>query len=181
MMFSKPFADRVAKLRVPFGFVMVAAFLWFSRPSWQSFAIGLPVAFAGLALRAWAAGHLQKDRDLTESGPYAHLRNPLYVGTLTAAAGFAIASARWELGLLFAVVFLLIYLPVVDLEEQHLRDLFPDFESFAQRVPRLLPRVTPAAGRQKAFSLPLYLKNREYQAGIGFALAAAAVVVKMLI
>ena len=125
MSFPKPYADAVAKLRVPCGFVMVAAFLWLSTPSLESLMAGLPVAFAGLALRAWAAGHLEKNQTLTQSGPYAHLRNPLYLGTLTVAAGFAVASRRWELGLLFAAVFGFIYLPVVELEEQHLRKLFP--------------------------------------------------------
>ena len=76
-------------------------------------------------MRAWAAGHLEKNLALTESGPYAHVRNPLYLGTLTVAAGFVIAARRWELGVLFAAVFVLIYLPVVELEEQHLRKLFP--------------------------------------------------------
>ena len=174
MMFSKPYADRVAKLRVPFGFVLVAAFLWLSAPDALSLTIGLPVAFAGLALRAWAAGHLAKNRDLAQSGPYAHVRNPLYVGTLTVAAGFAIASRRWELGLLFGAVFLFIYLPVVDLEEQHLRGLFPTFEAYAQRVPRLLPRIVPASGPGKPFQWSVYRKNREYEALAGF-LAGTAI------
>src|SRR3569832_390525 len=107
MHFPKKYADTVAKLRVPFGFVLVVAFLWLSQPTWGSFGYGLVISLLGLALRAWAAGHLEKNRNLARSGPYAYLRNPLYVGTLTVAAGFAIASRRWELGLLFAVVFLL--------------------------------------------------------------------------
>ena len=109
--FPKPYADAVAKLRVPGGFLMVAAFLWLSAPTWTSLAFGLPVSVLGLALRAWAAGHLEKNRTLAESGPYAYVRNPLYIGTLAVAAGFVIASRRWELGVLFAAVFLLIYFP----------------------------------------------------------------------
>jgi protein-S-isoprenylcysteine O-methyltransferase Ste14 len=136
--------------------------------------MGLPVAFAGLALRAWAAGHLDKNQDLAQSGPYAHVRNPLYVGTLTVAAGFGIASLRWELLLLFMVVFLLVYLPVVDLEEQHLRSLFPNFGEFAERIPRLLPRIIPAPGADRPFRWATYWKNREYEALLGF-LAGAAV------
>ena len=98
MSFPKPYADAVAKLRVPGGFLMVAAFLWLSAPTWTSLALGLPVSVLGLALRAWAAGHLEKNRTLAESGPYAYVRNPLYIGTLAVAAGFVIASRRWELG-----------------------------------------------------------------------------------
>ena len=85
--FPKPYADAVAKLRVPGGFLMVAAFLWLSAPTWTSLAWGLPVSALGLALRAWAAGHLEKNRSLAESGPYAYVRNPLYIGTLDRGGG----------------------------------------------------------------------------------------------
>jgi protein-S-isoprenylcysteine O-methyltransferase Ste14 len=97
VIFPKPYADAVAKLRVTCGFVLVAAFLWLSAPTLTSLAAGIPVSILGLALRAWAAGHLQKDSTLTDSGPYAWVRNPLYLGTLSTAAGFVIASRRWEL------------------------------------------------------------------------------------
>jgi protein-S-isoprenylcysteine O-methyltransferase Ste14 len=172
--FPKPYADAVAKLRVPFGFVLAAAFLWLSAPSWISLAAGLPVSIAGLALRAWAAGHLEKNIALAESGPYARVRNPLYIGTLTAAAGFVIASRRWELAALFAAVFLLIYLPVVELEEQHLRTLFPEYADYARRVPKLFPRIS--ATGPKHFRWSLYRRNREYEALLGF-LAGAAVLI----
>jgi protein-S-isoprenylcysteine O-methyltransferase Ste14 len=172
--FPKPYADRVAKLRVPFGFILVGAFLWLSAPSMSSLAIGLPVSILGLALRAWAAGHLEKNTTLADGGPYAHVRNPLYIGTLLTAAGLVIASRRWELGVLFAAVFLLIYLPVVELEEQHLRKLFPAYDAYAQRVPKLLPRL--GGSRSKRFRWSVYMKNQEYQALLGF-LAGAAVLV----
>jgi protein-S-isoprenylcysteine O-methyltransferase Ste14 len=173
--FPKPYADAVAKLRVPGGFILVAAFLWFSTPSWTSLAIGIPVSLAGLALRAWAAGHLAKNLSLARSGPYAHVRNPLYIGTLAVAAGLVIAARRWELGILFASVFLLIYLPVVELEEQHLRKLFPEFADYAQRVPRLFPRVRPDTTRDsESFQWTVYSRNREYEALGGF-LAGVAV------
>jgi len=165
--FPKSYADRVAKLRVPFGFVLVAAFLWLSEPTWTSLATGLPVSIAGLFVRGWAAGHLEKNLALTETGPYAHVRNPLYLGTLAVAAGLVIASRRWELGVVFAAVFLLIYLPVVELEEQHLRTLFPAYEDYARRVQKLVPSVgrSPAT---KHFQWALYRRNREYEALAGF-------------
>src|SRR4029077_18898092 len=110
-LFPKPYADFVARLRVPCGFVLVAAFAWFSRPSLTSLEYGIPVSIAGLTLRAWAAGHLAKNQQLATGGPYAYTRNPLYLGTLLVAAGLAIGSASWGLGVLFAGVFLLVYLP----------------------------------------------------------------------
>jgi len=153
---------------------MVAAFLWLASPTWTALAIGLPISALGLALRAWAAGHLEKNRTLAESGPYAHVRNPLYLGTLAAAAGFVIASRRWELGVLFAAVFLLIYLPVVELEEQHLRSLFPEYADYARRVPRLWPRLI--GNNSKPFRLAIYMRNQEYQALAGFLVGVAVLI-----
>ncbi len=173
MHFPKKYADTVAKLRVPGGFLIVGALLWLATPTWGSLVYGLLISVLGLALRAWAAGHLEKNRQLTDSGPYAYLRNPLYIGTLTVAAGFAVASRRWELGVLFAAVFLLIYLPVVELEEQHLRSLFPEYAAYAERVPPFLPHFSGPAGT-KAFKGAVYMRNQEYQAAIGFLVGAVA-------
>jgi protein-S-isoprenylcysteine O-methyltransferase Ste14 len=176
--FPKPYADRVAKLRVPGGFILVAAFLWLSAPSSTSLSVGLPVSILGLALRAWAAGHLEKNTTLADGGPYAYVRNPLYIGTLATAAGLVIASRRWELGVLFALVFLLIYLPVVELEEQHLRKLFPEYADYAGRVPKLLPRFSGTSS--KRFQWSVYMKNQEYQALLGFLAGAAYLTLKSL-
>lgn len=173
MSFPKPYADAVAKLRVPAGFVLLAAFLWLSEPSWISLAAGLPVSVAGLVLRTWAAGHLEKNLALTESGPYAYVRNPLYLGTLGVAAGLAIASRRWALVVLFAAVFLLIYLPVVELEEQHLRKLFRAYEDYARRVPKFIPRLSNVAAA-KHIRWAVYRSNREYEALAGWLAGVAA-------
>jgi protein-S-isoprenylcysteine O-methyltransferase Ste14 len=178
--FPKPYADAVAKLRVPFGFVMAAAFLWFSDPDGASLAFGIPVSALGLALRAWAAGHLEKNRTLAQSGPYARVRNPLYLGTLTVAAGLAIAARRWELAVLFAVVFGLVYLPAVELEEQHLRSLFPEFAEYARRVPRLIPTMGSATKPRKRFQGALYRHNREYEALAGYLAGVAVLLWKVL-
>jgi protein-S-isoprenylcysteine O-methyltransferase Ste14 len=173
--FPKAYADRVAKLRVPAGFVLVAAFIWFSRPDVVSLYYGLPVAVIGLIIRAWATGHLQKNLQLAISGPFTYVRNPLYLGTLIVGLGFVIASREWWLALLFVAVFIMVYLPVIELEEDHLRKLFPDYEDYAERVPMLVPRwrKMPATGR---FRWSLYMKNEEYNALLGF-LAGTAVLV----
>jgi protein-S-isoprenylcysteine O-methyltransferase Ste14 len=173
-MFSKRYADAVARLRVPSGFLIVLVFAWFSHPATRSLTVGLPISIAGLALRAWAAGCLVKDQRLSKGGPYSHTRNPLYLGTLLVAAGLAVAAQNPWLGALFAAVFVFIYLPVIELEEQHLRRLFPEYAAFADRVPALWPRLraVPDAGAQP-FRWAIYVKNREYQAAIGFAAGAA--------
>jgi len=175
--FAKLYADRVARLRVPSGFLLVAAFAWFSNPNGVSLAIGLPVAACGLLLRGWAAGHLNKNQRLAVSGPYAFTRNPLYIGTLLVAAGLVIASRRAGLALLFGAVFVLVYLPVIQLEEQHLRKLFPRYTEYAEQVPALWPRLAPDSGRER-FRFSLYLKNQEYQALAGFAAGVALLIWK---
>lgn len=90
--FPKPYADAVARLRVPAGFVMLAAFAWFSHPTARTLLFGIPLSLDGLALRAWAAGHLAKNQRLAQSGPYAATRNPLYLGSLITALGLAAAG-----------------------------------------------------------------------------------------
>ena len=171
--FPKPYADTVARLRVPSGFLIVVIFAWLSHPTSDSLAIGLPVSVLGLALRAWAAGCLAKNQQLATGGPYAYTRNPLYIGTLLVAAGLVIAGRNPWLGILFAVVFVFVYLPVIQLEEQHLRRLFPEYAEYAREVPALWPRWTPTEGKGPAFRWALYWKNEEYQAGIGLVVGAA--------
>jgi hypothetical protein len=175
MIFPKPWADLVARLRVPSGFLLAAGFLWLAAPTRDSLLIGLPVSVLGLLLRGWAAGHLAKNTTLTESGPYSYLRNPLYVGTLTVAAGLVIAARRWELAVLFAAVFGLVYLPVIQNEESHLRKLFASFAQYAREVPALIPKPGPQRGDRR-FSFRLYWRNEEYNATLGF-LAGVAVLV----
>jgi len=154
-------------MRVPSGFVLVLAFGWFAQPTAGTLLYGVPVSLVGLALRAWAAGHLEKNQKLVASGPYRFHRNPLYAGTLLTALGLAAAAGRWELAALFGAVFGLVYVPVMELEEQHLRELFPDYAAYADRVPLLIPRW-PGLENETPFRGWLYRKNREYQALFGF-------------
>lgn len=139
----------------------------------------MPLSGCGLALRGWAAGHLAKDRRLATSGPYAFTRNPLYLGTLIAALGLAAASRSAWLALLFAGLFALVYLPAIELEEQHLAAILPGYADFAQRVPLLIPNWPNHRGAEH-FSMALYRKNREYQALIGWIIGVAWLAVKAL-
>jgi protein-S-isoprenylcysteine O-methyltransferase Ste14 len=175
--FPKPYADAVARLRVPAGFLMVAAFAWFSHPDFLSLAVGLPLSACGLALRAWAAGHLAKDQRLATSGPYSFTRNPLYLGTLITALGLAAAARSVGLALLFAALFALLYLPAIELEEQHLTEILAGYAEFAARVPLLLPSWPRKYGPDR-FSTALYRKNREYQAPLGWSIGAVWLVVR---
>lgn len=177
--FPKRYADIVARLRVPSGFLLVAAFAWFSQPAAWSLATGLPISVLGLILRAWAAGCLAKNQQLATGGPYAYTRNPLYLGTLLVAAGLTLASRSIGLAVLFAAVFAFVYLPVIQLEEQHLRKLFPKFAEYASRVPALWPRFGGACSGN-GFRWALYRTNQEYQAAAGFAVGVIFLAWKVL-
>jgi protein-S-isoprenylcysteine O-methyltransferase Ste14 len=175
--FPKPYADFVQRLRVAAGFVLLAAFGWLSRPSTASMLAGIPIALLGLMLRAWAAGHLAKDQQLATTGPYAYVRNPLYAGTLVVAAGIVIASRSSWLAVIFIVVFVSVYLPAIELEEQHLREIFPGYAAYAARIHRFVPSAK-WRGRKARFSMALYVRNEEYKASLGFLLALAWLICK---
>src|ERR687892_1272956 len=106
----------IQRWRVPLGFLCAAAFLFFAKPTPGALATGAFVSVLGLAIRAWAAGHIRKNAQLATSGPYAFTRNPLYFGSFLLGLGFTIASGQVVLALLFAALFLGIYLPVMRVE-----------------------------------------------------------------
>jgi len=137
----------------------------------------------GLLIRALASGHVRKNESLATSGPYAYTRNPLYLGSLLMGLGFAGAARSWGVGVALVVMFFAIYLPVIRDEEAFLRRTFPEFDEYARRVPRMLPRVirAPSASGDAVagFSLDLYLKHREYNALLGALGMTAALIVKM--
>jgi protein-S-isoprenylcysteine O-methyltransferase Ste14 len=168
--------QRVARrIRVPLGFLTAALYLFeLARRAPLPAAMGwsLLLVLPGLWLRGYAAGYVKKNRELTQTGPYAHTRNPLYLGSMLMAGGFAVALLSWPVALVLAAGFLAIYVPVIASEERFLRATFPDFDDYCRRVPRLIPRVTPAPceSASGSFSLKLYLKHREYNAAIGVAL-----------
>lgn len=165
--FSKAYSDRVQKLRVPLGFALIAALVWLAQPTLRSVFWGAPIAGLGLWLRGWAAGHLEKNQRLITSGPYAWVRNPLYLGSLIGALGIAVASKRPALAWIFFLAFYFVYLPVVELEEQHLRSLFPDFAAYSVRVRKFRPTY-PGDVEGPPFRWDLYWKNQEYKAALAF-------------
>jgi protein-S-isoprenylcysteine O-methyltransferase Ste14 len=168
--------QRVARrIRVPLGFLTAALYLFElirRAPHPAAVAWSLALVLPGLWLRAYAAGYVKKNRELTVTGPYAHTRNPLYLGSMLMAAGFAVALLSWPVALVLALGFAAIYVPVIASEERFLRTTFPGFDAYCQQVPRLLPRLTPARNPKGksapgAFSCSLYVQHREYNAAIG--------------
>ena len=176
--------QRIARrIRVPLGFVFAAFFLFLARPGWASLLLSLALVLPGLWLRGYAAGYVKKNQELTTTGPYAYTRNPLYVGSMLIAFGFAAASRSWILVVVLAALFFAIYLPTIRSEEQFLRGHFPTFEAYARQVPRLFPRLTPAptSAARGTFSRERYLLHREYNSGIGAAAIYVALLLRLLL
>ena len=165
------------------GFLFAAFFLWLAHPTPRTLLLSLVLVLPGLWLRAYSAGYIRKNAELTTTGPYAHTRNPLYLGSMLIAFGFGGASANWMLLVTLAALFLAIYLPTIQGEEQYLRVHFPDFDTYAANVPRLLPRLTPARDNTEpgAFSRSLYLHHREYNASMGAAAIYVALILKFVL
>jgi len=160
--------SRLQNIRVPSGFVLAAAVLYFAEPTRASILLGLPLGVTGAVIRALAAGVIRKDKEMTTEGVYALTRNPLYFGSALLACGFAIISWNEIAAILLLFPFGVIYPAVIMREEKHLERLFPDeFRKYRDRVPRFFPRLS--GGARSSFSFDRYLNNREYNTVLGFA------------
>jgi len=177
---SVTWAKIARRIRVPLGFVFTAVFLWLATPTPASMLIGSALIIPGLVIRGLASGHVQKNQQLATTGPYGYTRNPLYLGSLILAVGFALSARNWWIGAGLVLIFLAIYLPVIHGEEAFLRGHFPGFAEYERQVPRLLPRLSSFKGERGGFSWDLYRQHREYNATLGSVATMAALMAKLL-
>ena len=161
----------LARYRVRLGFVAALAALWLATPTPTTVIIGGVLTLVGETLRVWAAGHLEKGREVTASGPYRLTRHPLYVGSSIIGVGFAIASASVIVAGLVIVYLVLTIGSAITREESHLT------EKFGAAYPEYRDGRTDAVRR---FSLARVQHNREYRALLGLALALALLTWKAL-
>jgi protein-S-isoprenylcysteine O-methyltransferase Ste14 len=159
---------RIARFRVTIGFVCGALAIWLAHPTRETLSIGGAVALAGEAIRIWAAGHLEKGREVTSSGPYAFTRHPLYLGSTVIGLGLGYSSANWIVAALVVAYLLVTLTAAIRTEEAHLTD------KFGAAYPAY--RAGTASGVRRRFSTERALRNREYRALIGllFVLAVFA-------
>lgn len=163
----------LARWRVPLGFVAALVVIRFVQPTGRSLLVGLPVALLGQLLRIWAAGHLEKSREVTQSGPYRLTRHPLYAGSILMGLGFAVASASWVVAVVVAVYLATTIAIAIRTEEAYLRATFGDaYDSYASGT-------APAVHRR--FSLARALRNKEYRSAVGFLAVSAALIATALL
>jgi protein-S-isoprenylcysteine O-methyltransferase Ste14 len=161
-------------------FVLVAVAL--RRPAWHWW--GVPLVVLGEAMRTWAAGHLVKDETLTVGGPYAHVRNPLYLGSLVSTIGFLLVLGDWRLAAAFFVIALAVYIPTVRQEENYLRRMHGEaFDEYRRRVPLLFPRVRRAAldiagVRRSPFEWGWVWRNKEHRTWVALGALFALLAVR---
>lgn len=161
---------RIARLRVPIGFVSGVFVLWLAHPTGRTLTVGAIVAAVGEALRVWAAGHLEKGREVTASGPYALTRHPLYVGSIIIGIGLAIAAASITVAVVVSAYLAITLTAAIRTEEAHLTekfgDAYPDY------------RAGRVATTARTFSFARAIRNREYRAVVGLLVALAVLAAK---
>jgi protein-S-isoprenylcysteine O-methyltransferase Ste14 len=134
-------------VRVGAAWALAIPYLLLSRPTRLSLLAGLVLGASGLIVRGWAAGSIDKSRSLATTGPYAHTRNPLYLGSFLVGIGLGAAGGHWIWPAAFLVLFVLIYVPTIRDEAARMEELFgPRYAEYAARVPAFVPRATPYRG-----------------------------------
>lgn len=175
------------RLRLKAVWLLVVPFLWLAEPRPELLAAGAVLAALGLGLRAWAAGVIHKERELSTSGPYGHTRNPLYLGSFLVGLGVTVAGGRWIFVVAFVAFFAWIYGRTMRAEARRLEDLFGErYRDYARHVPAFLPRPlawrtgAPRLPARPAFTLERWRRNREYEALLGVVVGFAFLCAKML-
>ena len=182
------------RIRVPAGFILAPLLVIAAHPTPGSLIAGGVIAVMGLAIRGWASGHLKKNEELTIWGPYAHTRNPLYLGTFIMSAGVVVSVASLWFGALFLGFYLFVYVPVMFAEAETVSKFFPkEYELYSRHVPLFMPRLIPYRAQSpdserspalpsspgRRFDFEQYIRHREYRAAIGLMAVYGLLIAKL--
>jgi protein-S-isoprenylcysteine O-methyltransferase Ste14 len=166
---GSPLAARLARLRVPLGFVSAVLVLLLAAPTRLTLTVGAILAIGGEALRIWAAGHLNKSREVTSSGPYRYFAHPLYVGSSVMAVGVAIAAGSVAAAVAIALYMALTITAAIRHEEAFLREKFGGlYDRYRE----------DGASTARRFSVRQAVANREYRAALGLVAAGLLLLLK---
>lgn len=163
----------LARRRVSLGFLAAVGAAVLARPTWTSWQVGLGIAVLGEAIRVWAAGHLEKSREVTRSGPYRLTAHPLYVGSSVIALGVVVAAHSLVVGVIAAVYMSTTIVAAVRTEEAFLRRSFGEVYDAYRRAEGPMPA--------RRFSAARAWRNREYRALIGLLIGFAFLALKVVL
>jgi len=154
----------------------------FARPKSGWLPWGLALALLGEMLRFWAAGHLTKSTQLTTSGPFAHLRHPLYLGSLLIATGYCLMTGLWLSFPIVLALFALFFLSAMFYEQDFLQSSFGDeYRRYKAHTPLLLPRITAYPGPRRRFSWQQFIVNREHRVALSVIVFSALFIVRWVL
>lgn len=161
----------LTRWRVTLGFLFAIGVLWLARPTVQSLTIGAVVAIIGESLRVWAAGHLEKSKEVTMSGPYRYTRHPLYLGSSLIGIGLTIVANNLIVAIIVMAYLALTLTAAMRSEEAHLREKFGDaYDAYAEKR---------APAFERAFSLQRAIYNREHHTVAGLIAGLLLLAAKM--
>ena len=181
-MYYKALQEALNRFRVRAGLVLAVAVIVLARPTWPSIFIGILICVLGLAIRAWASGHLRKEKELTVSGPYRFSRNPLYLGNFLLGTGITAGARSWWVAGLFIAYFAVFYPLIIRRERERMQSLFPGkYEDYGKRVPLFFPNLKKSLRAEGRFSWPQYRQNKEYRALYGTVIVWLVLAAKMLL
>jgi protein-S-isoprenylcysteine O-methyltransferase Ste14 len=166
------FVETLARRRVTLGFVTALVAMYLAQPTWSSWRAGLAIALVGEGLRIWAAGHLEKGREVTRSGPYQWFKHPLYVGSSIMTIGIVMASRSMPLAIIAGVYMGVTIKAAILVEEAYLRQQFGDAYDRYDRA--------TAEPMLRRFSLERAWRNREYRALLGLLIGFALLALKIM-
>lgn len=168
----------LSRYRVQLGFGFAVPALLLARPTTRSYLAFLPVVLAGLALRTWARGHLDRAERVCTGGPYARVRHPLYVGSFLMGLGVTLMALPWMVAPLYAIVFIAMYLPKAMREEDYLALRFgPSYAAYATVVPAVVPHFRLDAGESppSEFQWRRVRRHREWRTWVGVVVVLVSV------
>lgn len=181
-------SSSLRKLRLKAVWLLILPFYYFAAPDPSSLALGVALGGIGLGIRGWAAGSIEKNRELAINGPYAYTRNPLYLGSFFLGLGVTAGGGQWAFVALFLAFYLTVYRATALREEAELEEMFGEpYRMYSAAVPFFVPRFTPYRSSNqsdrasRSFSLGQYVRNREWEAALGAIAGFGGLVLKMVL
>jgi len=168
MSYLKNKLQKVTVKTVPL-YLIAALLVIFAKPTFPFFLAGLALVIPGELIRIWAAGHLRKNQEVTTTGPYAYVKNPLYLGTLLIMIGYCLMARNLYLLAISLAVFFLYYVPFKKKRESaRLQERFGDaWIEYDWAVPDYLPRFNPYSKRgPQQWRWTVFLDNSEHETAI---------------